>query len=234
MGTSIAPATRARRLDEVFGHQVVDTQLIEQACTHASRCGAQATPSDRLLRANERIEFLGDAVLGAAICLLLFRRHPQASEGALSRRKALLASRQTLARLFDQHDLAGICLVGDQLGEAWPDSVKANLAEGILGGIHLDAGFEALVAAVERFYGPLLDETLAGSPEDAKSELQEWALAHHQCLPTYGCERSGGSDHAPEFTATARLADAMAIGAGTSRRRAEAAAAAALLAQLRK
>lgn len=226
---TVAPATRIRRMGEVLGYTIKDEALLEQACTHSSRCGAQSTVEERRDRANERLEFLGDALLGAAICLLLYRRNPLANEGALSRRKGLLVSRHALARVFDAHGLHDICLVGEQLGEPWPDSVKANLMEGILGGIYLDSGFTALVDAVERLYARDLEEPLAGTPEDAKTALQEWSLARHQCLPAYGCDRSGGSDHAPEFTATARVADHEGIGMGSSRRRAEAAAAAELL-----
>ncbi len=230
MGTdAVAPATRVRRVAEVLGHTIRDHGLLEQASTHSSRCGAQSTSDERRERANERMEFLGDALLGAAICLLLYRRHPTASEGALSRRKGLLASRQTLARIFDQFGLHDICLVGEQLEQPWPDSVKANLMEGLLGGVFLDGGFDALVTAIEQLYVTELAEPLGGAPEDAKTALQEWSLAHHQCLPAYGCERSGGSDHAPEFLATARVADHEATGFGSSRRRAEAAAAAELL-----
>lgn len=227
---AVAPATRHRVIRTVLGHEIRDPQLMEQACMHASRCTAQTSAADRLAKANERIEFLGDAVLGAALCVILYQRHPDADEGALSRRKGQLASRATLAKLLDEHQLDTICLVGEQLPKPWPTSVKANLMEGILGGIFLDAGFDAMVQAVDTLYGASLHEPLGHAPEDAKTALQEWSLANHQQLPTYTCERSGGSDHSPEFTATVTIGEHTASGTAGSRRRAESEAAAAVLA----
>jgi ribonuclease-3 len=228
----MTPSERADAVAAVLGHRIVDRDLLLRACTHASRLGAQASAATRLAEANERLEFLGDAVLGAALCLLLFRRSPQADEGVLSREKALLASRSTLARLFTASGLEASCLLGPQMLRPLPDSVKANLMEALLGGIFLDGGWEALVAAVERLYAGELAGAAAGD-RDAKTALQEWALAHHRSLPVYRSERSGGSDHEPLFTASVTVGEVSASGEGTSRRRAELAAATALGEQLR-
>lgn len=225
----------AARADAVFtalGHRFSDRDLLLRACTHASRLGAQASAATRLAEANERLEFLGDAALGGALCLLLYRRSPKADEGVLSREKALLASRTTLARLFTSTGLEGVCLVGAQMLRPLPDSVKANLMEALLGAILLDGGWEALVTAVERLYAAELTGS-STSDRDAKTALQEWALAHHRSLPAYRCERSGGTDHEPLFHATVTVGELSASGDGTSRRRAELAAAMALSEQVR-
>lgn len=226
-----SPPPAGAEAEAVLGHRFADPALLRQALTHTSRLGAQATVADKRKGANERMEFLGDALLGAAVCVLIYRRLPEADEGQLSRRKANLVSRRNLARAFDHAGLAPRCLVGSAMGGEWPDSVKANLIEAIYGATFLDGGWEALCAVVEASLAPFLDDP--GAEEtDARMRLQSWCLEHHRRLPDYRCERSGGTDHDPQFGATATIAGQSASGIGSSRRRAEAAAAAALMAQL--
>jgi ribonuclease III len=223
---------RLTAVETALGHRFSDHVLLIRACTHSSHLGAQANAATRLAEANERLEFLGDAVLGGALCALLFRRSPLADEGLLSREKALLASRSTLARLFTATGLEAHCLLGQQMQRPLPDSVKANLMEALLGAIFLDGGWGCLMTAVEKLYaGDLAGDGVGG--RDAKTALQEWALAHHRSLPVYHCERSGGSDHEPLFAAVVTVGELSASGTGSSRRRAEAAAAAALSERLR-
>ena len=220
------------RIDAVaatLGHRFTNVALLMQACTHTSRCGAQATPADKRRDANERLEFYGDALLGAALCGLLFQRFPELDEGPLSRLKSGLVSRATLARAIEDSGLLAYCLVGLQMTQPWPDSVKANFAESILCAIHLDGGWFKLVTAVERLLGSRLQDPTAGD-EDARMRLHVWCLEHHKQLPIYTSERSSGSDHEPIFRATVVIANYQASGEGTSRRRAEAAAAMALMA----
>ena len=219
------------RIDAVatmLGHRFTNVALLMQACTHTSRCGAQATPADKRRDANERLEFYGDALLGAALCGLLFQRFPDLDEGPLSRLKSGLVSRTTLARAIEDSGLLVYCFVGLQMTQPWPDSVKANFAESILCAIHLDGGWFKLVTAVERLLGSRLQDPTAGD-EDARMRLQVWCLEHHKQLPIYTSERSSGSDHEPIFRATVVIAKYQASGDGTSRRRAEAAAAVALM-----
>ena len=213
---------------QALGHRISDPALLDRARTHTSRLGAQATPADKRAGANERLEFLGDAILGAALADLLCTAHPEADEGTLSRMKSTLASRATLAKRFDELDLAPVCNVGDQMGKEWPGSVKANLMEALLCAVYLDGGWLAARNAVAQVMGPLLVATDSAA-QDNRQRLQEWCLAHHQRLPEYTCERTGGSHHAPEFTAGVTIAGHSAQGQGGSRRRAEAAAALALL-----
>ena len=225
--SEISPA----RLDAVatmLGHRFVNVALLVQACTHTSRCGAQATPADKRRDANERLEFYGDALLGAALCGLLFQRFPELDEGPLSRLKSGLVSRATLVRAIEDSGLLAYCFVGLQMTQPWPDSVKANFAESILCAIHLDGGWSKLVVAVERLLGSRLQDPAAGD-EDARMRLQVWCLEHHKQLPSYASERCSGSDHEPIFNATVVIANYQASGDGTSRRRAEAAAAVALM-----
>jgi ribonuclease-3 len=224
-------AARLAAVEAALGHRFGDPALLLRACTHTSRCGAQATPADKRRDANERLEFLGDAVLGAALCGLLYHTFPDLDEGPLSRLKSTLVSRATLARAFEAIDLASHCLVGQQMSQPWPDSVKANFMESLLGGVFLDGGWPALDLAVRRLLGDRLQDPTAGD-EDARMRLQVWCLEHHKQLPTYSSERIGGTDHEPVFRATAAIAGEQAGGEGGSRRRAEAAAAAALMTRL--
>jgi ribonuclease-3 len=218
----------------VCGHAMANQRLLRQALTHASRCGAQASLSSKLREANERLEFLGDALLGAALAQILFERHPESDEGHLSRLRGHLASRATLARAMESAELLPYALAGPQLGadpQAWPDSVKANVAESILAAIWLDAGWPALRVAVERLVLPFAEEPASGR-EDARMRVQSWALERFKQLPNYRCARTGGSDHLPEFEAQIQVGEHTAVGTGSSRRRAEAAAAEALWATL--
>lgn len=231
-GESVDPViARADAVERMLGHRFADARLLIQACTHASRCGPQASPAEKRRDANERLEFLGDALLGGALCLMLFRRFPDADEGLLSRLKSRLVSREILARAIEDLGLLAHCRVGNQMGQAWPDSVKANLMESLLAGVFLDGGWAALEVAVERVFASRIDDP-AAADQDARMRLQTWCLEHHKKLPDYTCERSGGSDHEPQFLATATIGEFTAEGRGGSRRRAEAAAADALMARL--
>lgn len=225
------PETRLEFAERLLGHRFASADLLLQGCTHASRLGAQATAEDRRRVANERMEFLGDAVLGAAVALAVYQRHPQADEGWLSRAKSNLVSRAMLARVAERSGLLAHVIIGGQVGPEPPDSVKANLVEGVLGAVFLDGGWDAARSAVERLLAPELDDAALGDA-DPRMALQELSLARHQKLPAYRTERSGGSDHAPEFTATVAVGELSAIGVGVSRKKAEAMAASAMLARL--
>lgn len=227
-----APATRLRVIAETLGYRFNNPDLLLQACTHASWVPPQANPSQRRAQSNERLEFLGDAILDGAMAHLLYQHDTDADEGTLSQRKSRLVSRATLAEAFDRLQLAEICRVGGQVQEPWPESVKANLAEGILGGIFLDGGWDQVSEAVRRLLGDRVDAEPDASPADVKNRLQAIALANTSSLPSYATERCGGSDHQPEFRCVVAVGDQQASGIGGSRRRAEIAAAASLLAEL--
>jgi ribonuclease-3 len=226
------PETRLEFAERVLGHRFANPDLLLQGCTHASRLGAQASAEDRRRSANERMEFLGDAILGAAIALAVFQRHPQVDEGWLSRAKSNLVSRATLARAADRCGLLAHAILGSQVTGEAPDSVKANLVEGVIAAVFLDSGWPQAIATVERLLEPELADATVGD-SDPRMALQEWSLAAVQKLPVYVSARSGGSDHAPEFTATVTIGERSATGTGVSRKKAEAAAASTLLAMVR-
>jgi len=228
----IKPETRLEFAERVLGHRFADADLLLQGFTHASRLGAQATPEDRRRAANERMEFLGDAVLGAAVAIAVYRANPQADEGWLSRAKSNLVSRAMLARVADRCGLLAHAVIGGQVGPLPPESVKANIVEGVIGAAFLDGGWPSAVNVVERLLAAELSDQTQGDA-DPRMAVQELSLSTTQKLPVYTCARNGGTDHAPEFRATVTVGTHCAAGTGVSRKKAEAAAATALLAELR-
>lgn len=232
-----AGETRLAAVARVLGHRFHHPDLLLQACTHASHCGGDADLSQRLAEANERLEFLGDALLGAAIARMLYERHPDKPEGDLTLYRMRLVSRHGLAKAIRSTGLLEHCRVGSfgptAQGGQWPDKVLANLAEAILGAIYLDGGWEAMQVATEHLLGSAMDsQHLVEPAQDAKSRLQEHCHQRFGQAPTYDTARTGGPDHAPEFASVVRVADHDATGTGGSRRTAETAAAQALLDRL--
>jgi ribonuclease III len=230
---AIRPSERRDAIAEILGHRFNDLDLLALACTHASCLDAQANRETRIARCNERLEFLGDALLDAACAEWLFDRYPNEDEGSLSRYKSRLVSRQILARAMEDVLLLPWCEVGEKMQSPWPDSVKANFAESLLAAVYKDGGWSKLRTAVEYLLSARLEEVVAESQQlDAKGGLQDWCLKKHSCLPSYQTERQGGSDHEPCFCCTVTAGDRQAEGSGSSRRRAETAAAAVFLANL--
>lgn len=229
----IRPSERIEALQQALGHRFQDPDLLALACTHASCLEAQAEHQERVHKTNERLEFLGDTLLDAACGEMLYDRFPTADEGTLSRYKSHLVSRRILARALDRLQLTQWCVCGDKMPMPWPDSVKANFAESLLAAIYKDAGWAALQTAVACLLSSEIDQVAARCAGlDAKGGLQDWALKTTGRLPTYQTQRSGGSDHEPQFCCQVSIGDAIACGEGSSRRRAETAAALRLLEQL--
>jgi ribonuclease-3 len=216
----------------ITGHRFADLHLLEQGLSHASTCSHIEDPKERLAGHNERLEFLGDAMLGAAVAYMLYERFPEADEGFMSRCKGQLVSRKTLAKAMHQHGLLRYAHLGNQMDQDAPTSVLANLAEGLLGAIYLDGGWLPLRHAVSALLDAQFTETADKPPSDAKNSLQMWGLEHHRLLPVYQSERCGGSDHEPRFHSTVRVGEHHASAQGSSRRNAEANAATELLKRL--
>lgn len=208
-------------------HRFDDPGLLAQALTHSSMGVAG--------RAYDRLEFLGDRVLGLGVAALLYRTFPAETEGALARRLAELVRREALAAIAAELDL--------EPHVAWtrePDdsrararqTVLADALEAVLGAVFLDGGWQAAYAAIARLWTPRI-AAAAGPPQDAKTRLQEWAQARRFGLPAYAVQRREGPDHAPLFEAEVSVTGSGAArGSGASKRIAEQAAAARLLAGL--
>jgi len=221
------PADPAK-LEDVLGHEFGDGALLTLALRHAST-------TDTRTESNERLEFLGDRVLGLTVAQLLYDRFPDEEEGALARRFAGLTSREALARVADAIQLRNFIRtqpVDAETHRRSMPSVTADTLEAVLGALYLDGGLEPPRAFIAKHWEDLICEDLS-PPKDAKTALQEWAQGRGLGLPDYNVVTCEGPDHAPTFTITVTVkGHDVQSGKGGSRRAAEQNAALALLAQL--
>ena len=218
-------------LEARLGHRFARPALLEEALTHGSAGGR----GRRLRRNNERLEFLGDRVLGLAVATVLIERFPQDSEGDLSARQAALVSEAPLAEVARELDLGAELVVARSeapQGAADRPAILADALEAVIGAIYLDAGWPAALTFVrDRFEARAL--AMEAPPRDAKSQLQEWTQARGLGLPEYQLLDAAGPAHAPTFEMEVRIPDwPPASGRAASKRAAEQAAAASLLEQL--
>lgn len=227
---------RARRrshaaLERRLGHAFADPLLLETALRHRS----VAAGPDRAKASNERLEFLGDRVLGLILAHALVDRFPEAPEGTLTPRLTTLVRTATLAEIAQEIDLGRHLQVGG--GEA-QGAVRANpgtladTLEAVIAAVYLDAGLDTARALVERLWGARI-ERAAEAPREPKAALQEWAQARGLPRPSYHVLAQDGPPHQPRFTVEAVLdGHGRCTAEGTSKRSAEQAAAAALLAHV--
>ncbi len=222
----------------LIGHVFARPELLSEALTHPGavtpprRAGRRARPPQR---GYERLEFLGDRVLGLAIADLLWHRFAREPEGDLTRRLTHLVRREALARVaeaigLDRHMI--LSRADSAAGAARNPGILADVCEAVIAAVYLDAGFAAAMAFIERWWAPLLAE-MAEPPTDPKTSLQEWAQARGMARPSYDLIATTGPHHAPRFTVAARLPGfEEAVATASSKRAAEAGAAAVLLARL--
>lgn len=177
---------------------------------------------------NERLEFLGDSILGQAVTVLLYRTHPELDEGELAKRRASVVSTVALAEVARGIGLGEHLLLGrgeDQTGGRAKDSILADTMEAVIGATFLSAGPDAATALVLRLVEPLLaDPERYGAAMDPKTSLQELAARQGSAPPVYRVE-STGPDHDRVFTATVTVGAVTASGGGSSKKHAEMAAA---------
>jgi ribonuclease-3 len=212
-------------LSERLGHVFADAELLTTALTHASA----AFERDGT-RGNERLEFLGDAVLGLIVARLLYERHPDWREGELTRARAALVNGRVLARQARALGLAEYFVLGRterRSGGADKDRVLANLFEAVIGAIYLDGGIEPVRALVLRcFHDALAADTML--QRDPKTRFQEWAHATLRGTPRYAVLKDTGVEEAEDrFTVEVSVNEQpWGTGSGRSKRSAERAAAA--------
>jgi ribonuclease-3 len=202
--------------------------LIEQALTHRS-----AGPVN-----NERLEFLGDALLGFVIAEVLLQRFPHASEGDLTRRRATLVNREALAKIARALELGNYLRLDSgalRSGGHARDSVLSDALEALIGAIYLDQGFTCAKQMILRIFADALaDVANRDAGKDPKTRLQEWLQARRRSLPEYEVISITGEQHAQRFQVRCSLPDdgRCCVGDGSSRRRAEQQSAETMLAQL--
>ncbi|HEY8382460.1 MAG TPA: ribonuclease III [Microvirga sp.] len=215
-------------LQERLGYAFKDPDLLVRALTHVSAPGTGAESN------YQRLEFLGDRVLGLAVAEMVFRAFPDAPEGELSRRLSELVRRETCAEVAIAWDVGPNLKLGGgevQSGGRRNTAILADVCEAIIGAVFLDGGFEAGRALVEAAFQEHL--LLPRRPlRDPKSALQEWAQGQGLPTPTYTVVEQIGPDHAPEFRVMAKVKGfENAVGIGRSKRVAEQEAARNLLLQ---
>ncbi len=199
-----------------LGHAFTDLPLLEQALTHRS-FGR---------RNNERLEFLGDALLNMLVAEFIFEQHPRASEGDMTRLRASLVCGSALAELAREGEIGDELLLGPgelKTGGFRRESILADTFEALIAAIYLDAGWETCRASVRRLFEQRVIGAQALVAKDAKTSLQELLQAHGLALPQYDLISCTGEDHAKEFEVACRI-DALAlreIGIGMNRRAAE-------------
>ena len=203
-----------------LGYRFADPDLLNRALTHSSA----VSPAKRIERSYQRLEFLGDRVLGLVVADMLYRRYPKSNEGDLSRTLNTLVRKETCAIIARTLDLGSELNLGDseaRTGGAEKEAILGDVTEAVIGAIYCDGGLGKAYEFVERMF----EEFLAGgqaNKADAKTTLQEWAQARGLEPPTYTQTDLSGPDHAPEFTITVTLGDYDSLSAvGPSKKIAE-------------
>ena len=211
-----------------LGHDFEDPELLRRALTHPSA-------ADAPVASYERLEFLGDRVLGLVVADLLLARFEGESEGALARRLASLVRRESLAEVAAGVDLGEFLILAKaerNAGEAANPALLADACEAVIAALYLDGGLAVARAFIERCWTPLI-EADRKPPQDPKTALQEWAQGRGLPLPDYRETRREGPPHEPVFTVEVAVAGhAPTEGEGRSKRLAEQVAAERLLVRL--
>jgi ribonuclease-3 len=210
-------------------HVFADPSLLRQALTHRSF----GVPH------NERLEFVGDAVLNCVVALSLYERFPTLPEGDLSRVRAHLVNRDTLSRVAHRFGLGAAIRLGEgelRSGGARRPSILADAMEAVFGAVFLDAGFAAARKTIDAIYADILrdaDPSMLG--KDPKTLLQEWLQSRRLAVPEYAITATSGEAHAQQFVVECRIPElsVVAQGSGSSRRAAEQDAAERALSQAR-
>ncbi|MFN7102114.1 MAG: ribonuclease III [Pseudorhizobium sp.] len=213
------------KLETLIGHQFADKQWLDRALTHASTGSAKGANY-------ERLEFLGDRVLGLCVAELLFRTFKTATEGELSVRLNQLVSAETCAEVADEMELHRFIRTGADVKKLTGKrmlNVRADVVESLIAALYLDGGLEAARTFITRYWQDRATRA-DGARRDAKTELQEWAHAKFAVTPAYRVDDRSGPDHDPRFTVTVEIRGvAPETGIDRSKRAAEQVAAAKML-----
>ncbi|MCY4481112.1 MAG: ribonuclease III [Rhodospirillales bacterium] len=217
----------AESLEEALGYRFASTALLALALRHPS-AGAKAG-------SNQRLEFLGDRVLGMVVAAMLYEAFPREAEGALSQRYSSLVRRETLAGVARSLALGDRLTLGRSEGAAGGRDNPANLAdacEAVIGALYIDGGLEAAERFIRRHWTPAMNAD-PEPPRDPKTRLQEWTQSRALGLPVYRTLSSSGPAHSPLFEVEAEVTGlGKAVATGATKRAAEQGAAGALLARI--
>ena len=193
------------KLEARLGYRFADPDLLDRALTHSSAI----SPAKRVALSYQRLEFLGDRVLGLVVADMLYRRFPKATEGDLSRSLNALVRKETCALIARELDLGIEMNLGDseaRTGGAEKDAILGDVIEAVIGAVYIDGGLAPASEIIERLFGEHAGETGA-ERADAKTTLQEWAQGRGLEPPQYVEVARLGPDHAPEFTIAVKLGE---------------------------
>jgi ribonuclease-3 len=215
-------------LTDIIGYKFGDPVLARIALTHRSTVGREH-------QTYERLEFLGDRVLGLVIADMLYDAFPDEEEGALAKRMVALVRRETLADVAMHLGIGPLIRLSrgeEEAGGRENPAILADACESLIGAVYRDGGLDAARAFIERYWSALMEGT-AEPPKDAKTSLQEWAQGRGFALPSYRQISRSGPDHAPLFTIEVGVGDFPSeLGEGSTKRIAEQTAAEKLLERL--
>ncbi len=208
-------------IEERIAHRFCKPELLALALTHKSYANENRVPAH-----NERLEFLGDSVLGLVVSEYLMNTCPDSTEGDLSRLRAAIVSESALAVVAREIGLGGFLLLGrgeDQTGGRNKDSLLANCLEALIASVYLDAGIEAVESFVLRFFGAIIQKSCqARGTQDYKTELQELCQERVKQLPEYRVASESGPDHQKQFAVELILkGEVYGRGVGKSKKEAE-------------
>lgn len=221
------PVVHSEALEQRIGHNFKDTSLLQMALTHSSTGAANNY---------ERLEFLGDRVLGLVIAELLYARFPHEAEGDLAKRLAALVQGSFLAEIAVEIELGSYIKFSEseaQAGGAANENILADVFESVIGALYLDGGFDKCQGLISTLWADRLD-VMKKPPQHPKTTLQEWAQGQNLPLPAYDIVAQHGPDHAPIFEIELRVEGHGALKAqGRSRQAAEKQAAEDFITQLK-
>lgn len=196
----IEPAV-LEQAQQILGHRFRDLALLETALTHASI-------ADTRVVSNERLEFLGDSVLGLVVCDYLYTNYPHLLEGDLTKIKSAAVSRRMCARIASELALDRLLLLGKGMmtRSALPASLSAAVLESVIGAVYIDAGIEAVRTFLLPLLSPHIDDAAnSGHQQNFKSVLQQYAQKHFESAPVYVLVDEKGPDHAKCFEVAAEV-----------------------------
>lgn len=217
-----------QKIEDIIGYKFKDPHWLERALTHSS------TNDDF---SYQRLEFLGDRVLGLVIAHALFEEFKDENEGGLAKRHTVLVQGPTLTIIGQTHGIGEHIILSEaerQSGGQMNENIIADVVESLLGAIYIDGGYDVVQAVILRLWGDTI-KTLDEAPQDPKTELQEWVQARALALPHYEIIEKIGPDHAPSFIVELRIEGIKPLTAkGSSRRQAEKIVAQKMLEQVKK
>jgi len=191
------------KLEARLGYKFADPDLLDRALTHSSAIA----PAKRIALSYQRLEFLGDRVLGLVVADMLYRRFPRATEGDLSRSLNALVRKETCAMIARELQLGPELNLGDseaRTGGAEKEAILGDVIEALLGAVYMDGGLGPAFEIIERLFGEHIGQS-GTERADAKTTLQEWAQSRGLEPPVYEEVERTGPDHAPEFTIAVKL-----------------------------